>query len=143
MMQKNSFNDKITQLAKLKRAASPVEQIEIDYTIQGMKWAFGEGKNETLHEKRMELLYSENPDDKRNGEAYRKGMDIVLYSVRGKKKEVGTVNLSALRVSLEMERGLINLKKFLGFNTVAPVRKAALRWYIEMMSEKHNRDFFK
>lgn len=143
MMQKHMYNDKINSLKKLKKAASPEQQTEIDYTIQGMQWAFGEITDEKKHEKIMQLFYSSVPDDKRHGEAYRKGMDIVLYGVPGKKKEKGTVILSALRVNLELERGLNNIKDFLGLNTLSPVRKAALRWYVEMMSEKHGKDFFK
>lgn len=145
MMQRNNYTEKINQLRNLKKGASPDEQLETDFIIFGMQWAFGEQgdtrESEKIHEKRMELLYSNNVYDRRKGEAYRKGMDIVLYSVRGKKKEPTTVMLPSLRVDQSIEDGLNNIKKFLGVRTSAAVRKTALRWYIDMMSEKHGKDF--
>lgn len=145
MMQRNNYTEKINQLRNTKQGASPDEQLEIDFIIFGMQYAFGEepeGKEALkLHEKRMELLYSDNPDDRRKGEAYRKGMDIVLYSIRGKKKEPTNVILPSLRVEQSIENGLNNIKEHLKIRTTATIRKTALRWYIDMMSEKHGRDF--
>ena len=143
MMQKHMYNDKINSLKEYKKAASPEEQIEIDFTIFGMKWAFGENTDESLHKNRMALLFSTSISDKRKGEAYRKGMDIVLYGTIGRQKEKGTVTISKLRIPLDIERGLNNIKEFFGYSTLSPVRKSALRWYIEMMGEKHGKDFFK
>jgi hypothetical protein len=142
MMQRNNYTEKIKQLRNLKKGVSLDEQIEIDFTIFGMQWAFGESdEGKQLHEKRMNLLYSNNPDDRRKGEAYRKGMDIVLYSVRGKKKEPATVILPSLRVEQSIENGLNNIKDHLKIKTTAAIRKAALRWYIDAMSEKSGKDF--
>lgn len=141
MMLRNNYTEKIKQLKALKQSASPDEQLEIDFTIFGMQWAFGEG-NKELHDKRMELLYSNSPDDKRKGEAYRKGMDIVLYSIRGKKKEKNTVILPSLRVEQSIENGLNNIRDHLNIKTTAAIRKTALRWYIDMMGEKNGKDFF-
>jgi hypothetical protein len=111
-----------------------------------MQHAFGESNDNgqtNLHEKRMELLYSENQSDKRKGEAYRKGMDIVLYSIRGKKKEKGTVILPSLRVEQSIEKGLNNIREHLNIKTTAAIRKTALRWYIDMMSDRYGKDFLK
>lgn len=141
MMQKHRYNDKINSLKLMKKAASPDEQLEIDFTIFGMKWAFGEDKDDKLHIERMKLYYGDSISDMRKGKAYRTGINTVLYNKRGEKKEKGTKMIPALRVDADIERGLNNLQKFYGFNTLSPVRKAALRWYIEMMSEKHGRDF--
>lgn len=142
MMLRNNYNEKIKQLKALKQSASPDEQLEIDFTIFGMQHAFGES-NDNLHEKRMELLYSENQSDKRKGEAYRKGMDIVLYSIRGKKKEKGTVILPSLRVEQSIEKGLNNIRDHLNIKTTAAIRKTALRWYIDMMGDRYGKDFLK
>jgi hypothetical protein len=145
MMLKNNYTEKIKQLRNLKKGVSLDEQIEIDFTIFGMQWAFGEendsDEGKQLHEKRMDLLYSNNPEDKRKGEAYRKGMDIVLYSVRGKKREPATAILPSLRVEQSIEKGLNNIKDYLKIKTTATIRKAALRWYIDAMSEKSGKDF--
>lgn len=141
MMQKQNYNDKINSLKALRQAASPDQQLEIDFTIFGMQWAFGEGTDEELHKKRMELLFSPIESDKKKGAAYRKGMDIVLYSVRGKVKESLT-KLPNLYVPEDICTAINNIKKFLNMKTAAPIRKAALRWWIEMMNEKHGRDFF-
>lgn len=144
MMQKHIYNDKIENLRALQRGASPDHHLEIDFMIWGMQWAFGEGDDEELHKKRMELLFSPIESDKKKGTAYRRGMDVVLYSVRGKLKDPESkIRLTDLHVSEEISRGLNNIKDFLGMKTYAPIRKAALRWYIEMMSEKHGKDFFK
>lgn len=143
MMQKHRYLEKIERLKNEKKAASPEEQQDIDFIMFGMKWAFGETTDKTLHENRMALLFSSNQNDRRKGEAYRKGMDIVLYNEQNKKTEHGTVLISKLRVSIDIERGLNNLKEHFGFATLSPIRKAALRWYIEMMGEKHGKDFFK
>lgn len=142
MMQKHMYNDKIKSLKDRKKAVSPDEQIEIDLYIAGMQHAFGDNTDEELHEKRMELYYSERATDKRKGEAYRKGMDAVLYNIVGRPKESGTVALNKLRVSADIDRGLNNIKNHLGLPLTAHVRKAALRWYIEMMSEKYGKDFY-
>lgn len=145
-MLRNNYTEKIKQLKALKQSASPDEQLEIDFTIFGMQHAFGESNDNgpiNLHEKRMELLYSENQSDKRKGEAYRKGMDIVLYSIRGKKKEKGTVILPSLRVEQSIEKGLNNIRDHLNIKTTAAIRKTALRWYIDMMSDRYGKDFLK
>lgn len=143
MMQQHRFNDKMDSLKKLKNGASPEHQLDIDFIMFGMVAAFyPHMRDEELHEERMDLLYSENPKDKRKGKAYRKGMDIVLYGKPGKKMEKGTTLLSILRVDNEINRGLNNIKEFLGIKTLAPVRKSALRWYIENMNEIHGKDFF-
>jgi len=145
MMQRNNYNEKLNQLRNTKQGASPDEQLEIDFTIFGMQYAFGEEPEckeaLKLHEKRMKLLYSDNPDDRRKGEAYRKGMDIVLYSIRGKKKEAATVILPSLRVEQSIENGLNNIKNYLKIRTTATIRKTALRWYIDTISEKYGKDF--
>ncbi len=145
-MLRNNYTEKIKQLKALKQSASPDEQLEIDFTIFGMQHAFGESNDNgpiNLHEKRMELLYSENKSDKRKGEAYRKGMDIVLYSIRGKKKEKGTVILPSLRVEQSIEKGLNNIRDHLNIKTTAAIRKTALRWYIDMMGDRYGKDFLK
>lgn len=141
MMQRHVYNEKLKQLKNLKKGASPNEQLEIDFMMFGMTWAIGDGQDESLHEDRMNLLFSSNLNDKRKGEAYRKGMDIVLYSVRGKKKEKSTVILPMLRVHEEIEKGLNNIKEFLNIRTTATIRKVALRWYIDVMGEKYKKDF--
>lgn len=145
MMQKNNYTEKVNQLRNQKKGASPDEQLEIDFTIFGMQWAYGEqadsDEKTELHDKRMQLLYSENMSDKRKGEAYRKGMDIVLYSIRGKKKEPATVILPSLRVEQSIDDALNNIRDFLKLKTTATIRKAALRWYIDTMSEKYGKDF--
>ena len=143
MMLKTNYNEKITQLKALKKGSSPEEQLEIDFIIFGMQRAFGDNPDDLLHDKRMELLYSNNQNDKRKGESYRKGMDIVLYSIQGKKKEPGTVQLPCLRVEERIESALNKIKDYLGVRTTATIRKAALRWYIETMNEKYGKDFFK
>lgn len=143
MMQRHMYNDKIKNLKKEKKAVSSDQQLEIDFVLKGMAWAIGDDTDETLHNKRMELFYSDNPNDRRKGLAYRKGLDIVLYSTVGRNREKGTIKIANLGVDPGVLRGLNNLKDFFGFTTIAPVRKAALRWYIEMMSEKYGKDFFK
>lgn len=143
MMKRHVYNDKIKALKAEWKAASPDEQIEIDFTIFGMRHAIGDNEDNEMHEKRMELFYSTVPGDKAKGKAYRKGMDIVLYSVVGKKKATGTTLLTSVRVSEDIERGLNNLQKHFKITTLSAVRRSALRWYIEMMSEKHGKDFFK
>ena len=143
MMQRHMFNDKIESLLKEKRAACEPQQKEIDLFISGMTRAIGDDTDDEQHEKRMELFYSSDQNEKQKGIAYRKGMDAVLYGVPGKKKEQGTVRLAVLAVSPEIHRALCNIKDFLGVSTLSPVRKAALRWYVEMMNEKHGKDFYK
>lgn len=145
MMQRNNYTEKINQLRNIKKGASPDEQLEIDFFIFGMQWAFNDDNaaDEQLHSERMSLLYSENPGDRRKGEEYRKGMDTVLYSVRGKKREPATVILPSLRVEQSIENGLNNIKRFLKVKTTATVRKTALRWYIDVMSEKYKKNFLK
>lgn len=141
MMRKEQYQKKIMMLKKTKKGASPEQERDISLTILGMRYAFGDGEGEDAHRERLRLLFSEQPHERRQGKAYRKGISIVTSSVRGKKTEEGTTLLNAVRVDVELEQSLNKIKTFMGVKTLAQVRKLALQWYVDMMREKYGKDF--